>query len=244
MAQAIDATSSAGNTSGATLTFSHTCATGAVLFVGIFSYQSTNEVWGVTYNGVSMTRFYYGGGPVEGKFGYFYLTNPDSGAHNIVCTSNYSEGWMAGSISLTGVNTSSPINSDAETGATSGKTVTSTVTADTNGFVLGIGMNWSDLNNTTAASITSGTSVKSYKIKNKNWGIVGYITNAVTGSTDFTSVFTGGTGTHWSSSYAFATKNAVSGPANVKTINGLAKASVKTVNGLAIGSIKSINGLT
>lgn len=34
-----------------------------------------------------------------------------------------------------------------------------------------------------------------------------------------------------------------SGPANVKTINGLAKASVKTLNGLAIASVKTINGL-
>jgi len=35
-----------------------------------------------------------------------------------------------------------------------------------------------------------------------------------------------------------------SGPANLKSINGLAKASIKSRNGLAIGSIKSINGLS
>lgn len=38
--------------------------------------------------------------------------------------------------------------------------------------------------------------------------------------------------------------SAVSGPANVKTFNALAKASVKSYNGLAVSSIKSINGLT
>jgi hypothetical protein len=37
---------------------------------------------------------------------------------------------------------------------------------------------------------------------------------------------------------------AASGPANLKTVNGLAKASVKTVNGLAIASVKTVNGLT
>jgi hypothetical protein len=37
---------------------------------------------------------------------------------------------------------------------------------------------------------------------------------------------------------------AASGPANLKTINGLAKASVKTINGLAIASVKNWNGLT
>ena len=35
-----------------------------------------------------------------------------------------------------------------------------------------------------------------------------------------------------------------SGPANLKSINGLAKASIKSRNSLAIGSIKSINGLS
>jgi len=36
---------------------------------------------------------------------------------------------------------------------------------------------------------------------------------------------------------------AASGPANLKSYNGLAKASIKSINGLAIASIKSINGL-
>lgn len=36
---------------------------------------------------------------------------------------------------------------------------------------------------------------------------------------------------------------AASGPANLKTLNGLAKASVKTIDGLAIASVKTFNGL-
>ena len=35
-----------------------------------------------------------------------------------------------------------------------------------------------------------------------------------------------------------------SGPANLKTFNGLATASIKTINGLAIASVKSVNGMT
>ncbi|MEQ1646118.1 MAG: hypothetical protein ABL959_21885 [Pyrinomonadaceae bacterium] len=34
-----------------------------------------------------------------------------------------------------------------------------------------------------------------------------------------------------------------SGPANLKTVNGLAKASVKTIDGVAIASVKTVNGL-
>ena len=40
------------------------------------------------------------------------------------------------------------------------------------------------------------------------------------------------------------THTSVSGPVNLKTWNGLAKASVKTINGLAIASVKTVNGLS
>lgn len=40
------------------------------------------------------------------------------------------------------------------------------------------------------------------------------------------------------------TASGSSGPINLKTVNGLAKASVKTINGLAIASAKTYNGLT
>jgi hypothetical protein len=43
--------------------------------------------------------------------------------------------------------------------------------------------------------------------------------------------------------YLSVTYSTVSGPANLKTWNGLAKASVKTMNGLAIASVKTWNGL-
>ena len=43
--------------------------------------------------------------------------------------------------------------------------------------------------------------------------------------------------------YVTYTEGGAAGPANVKTVNGLAIASVKTVNGLAIASVKTINGL-
>lgn len=35
-----------------------------------------------------------------------------------------------------------------------------------------------------------------------------------------------------------------SGPANLKSVNGVAKASIKSINGVAIANIKSINGVT
>lgn len=49
---------------------------------------------------------------------------------------------------------------------------------------------------------------------------------------------------HWNGSMISFSPATASGPANVKSINGLAKASVKTINGLAIASVKTYNGLT
>ena len=46
------------------------------------------------------------------------------------------------------------------------------------------------------------------------------------------------------SPYFVAGEEAASGPANLKSWNGLAKASIKSRNGLAIADIKSINGLS
>ncbi|GAG85030.1 unnamed protein product, partial [marine sediment metagenome] len=34
------------------------------------------------------------------------------------------------------------------------------------------------------------------------------------------------------------------GPANIKSVNGVATASVKSINGIPIASVKSVNGIT
>lgn len=51
------------------------------------------------------------------------------------------------------------------------------------------------------------------------------------------------TPTTGTSRWGMVTTFAAAGPANVKTVDGLAIANVKTVNGLAIASVKTINGL-
>jgi hypothetical protein len=53
-------------------------------------------------------------------------------------------------------------------------------------------------------------------------------------STEVTALYNSGNGNQ----YPF-----VSGPANLKSFNGLAKSSIKSINGLAIASIKSVNSL-
>lgn len=62
----------------------------------------------------------------------------------------------------------------------------------------------------------------------------GVWTRALSGA-EITSLYNGGNG------FAYPY---VSGPTNVKTVDGVAIASVKTMNGVAIGSIKTINGVS
>lgn len=98
--------------------------------------------------------------------------------------------------------------------------------------------------NATGISAISKTSITKLAIRESNFD--------APDSAPGVAGFTGTDEAYCSSSDAAGTSNdpklvvtysTVSGPANLKTWNGLAKASVKSINGLAIGSTKSVNGL-
>lgn len=70
----------------------------------------------------------------------------------------------------------------------------------------------------------------------------GYLVVSSTGT--YEAEKTGITDRDWSACIAtYKGAAAAEGPANLKTVDGLAKASIKTADGLAIGSIKTWNGL-
>lgn len=105
MAVAFDASSSGQFASGLSVTVSHTCASGAMLvvFVG-YSFVAFTTVSGVTYNGVAMTSQ---GSVTNGsnqRLMVFTLTNPASGANNIVVSFNDNTSLAMGviGVSVTG----------------------------------------------------------------------------------------------------------------------------------------------
>lgn len=121
MSIAFDAAASSSG-SGTSLTYSHTCASGATLIVGVLA-QTGVTVSGVTYNGVSMTSV---GANVADGGGYsvtlWYLGSASSGANNIVITCGTSSAAIFGrSVSYTGCDTSSPLGA-SNSGTTSGTT--------------------------------------------------------------------------------------------------------------------------
>lgn len=98
-------------------------------------------------------------------------------------------------------------------------------------------------------SMTSGTTY--WAIVDGTWGptSTGLGMDQMSGDTFGTGEFRYYNGSNWVTrgagydSYFKEYYQAASGPANLKTVNGLAKASIKTIDGLAIASVKTYNGL-
>lgn len=133
-----NATSGGFQSSGTTLTFSHTVndATNGVLIVGAYTRNSgTATVTGVTYNGVAMTL------ARERREAIFnlvyssmwYLAAPATGANNVVVTFSATPPNNSGAIaaSFTGVDQTTPQDGGADNEATNQES-TVTVTSATN----------------------------------------------------------------------------------------------------------------
>lgn len=95
---AFDAFTDLGSTTGTTLTTAHTVTgTDPFLVVGVDGDVSTDNISGVTYNGVAMTqldKYHMFAGADRWAYA-FYLANPATGTHNVVISSNPS-GFIAG----------------------------------------------------------------------------------------------------------------------------------------------------
>lgn len=117
------------------LTYSHTNAgSDRALAVGIYHFNGSGNVSGVTYNGVSMTQL--GTVVADGSGGDVYLygiANPATGANNIVISESASMQIFATSVSYTGVDQSTPFPDVAISSSVAGTTFsisTTNVTVD------------------------------------------------------------------------------------------------------------------
>jgi len=238
MAIAVDSNNAGTNGStGTSLTWSHTCAAGAVLIVTVM-YQGNHTALSITYNGVAMTKssaVIYDGGDYSASI--WYLLSPSSGANDIVITKGNGKPIAGGSISFTGANTSAVGSHNTASGNDTSATVTVTTTGSGNGYVVDC------VNGINTFTITGGqTAIGNYPDfggDSVNDGAASY--EAYASGADPTASYSHSSQQWWI--VALEVMEAVTGPANVKTIQGLATASVKTVDGLAIASVKTINGL-
>lgn len=137
MAVAFDAvspTSSGASAAATNVSWTHTCTgSNLVLYVGVAVGISpdTGVTSTATYNSVSMTSIakIHSDNATAGYIELFRLINPPTGAHSVFVGVSSSSNILAGGVSVTGADQTTPeasVNSVAGVGTSAGQTVSST----------------------------------------------------------------------------------------------------------------------
>lgn len=209
------------------------------LVVSCHSSTSSTPASAVTYNGVSMTQI--GStitiSPGVAWLSLWYLINPASGSNNVVATKSAGENLSLAIASYTGVKQSGqPDASGSTTGSSTSPSRSITSIADNCWAIMAIA---GDGTGGTLSSSTGWTKRDSAFTR----GSIGDNNAAKTPAGSISQTGTLSTSQAWGVIQITIAPAVASGPASVKTVNGLAIASVKTKNDLAIASVKTINGL-
>lgn len=134
---AVDNTSNSGTfTIGTSFSWSHTTSgSDRVLVVGVTDGRNnTVRVTGVTYNGESLSSSAsVASGGLNASF--YYLANPDTGANTVQVSSAATLAGIAGAISVTGADTTDPID-DTDTSSGNGKSSSASLTTTQTNSVL------------------------------------------------------------------------------------------------------------
>src|SRR3990167_10464566 len=124
MAIAFDATASGNDDTSSTMSWNHTCTgSNLILVVGV-SLQDASladrqvSPDGITYNGVALTQIIEKDTPNDHSE-LWYLINPATGTHAVSVTTNGAcSGLNGGSVSLTGVDQTNPVDASNSGGGT------------------------------------------------------------------------------------------------------------------------------
>lgn len=224
-------------------TWSHT-VTGSNTYMyaaGLYEANAASDMTAMTYNAADMgtalgtTAFVAGSAGVET---YWDLINPATGANNVTLSFSSGGAHVGWSMSFSGAAQSGQPDGSSWNGensaSTASYTMNVTVTA-ANSLLAAI------LFGAAGNAITAGTNTTvGFDSVGTGEGATVYSSSAQSAGaktmnvTSTAQVFQSGT---------ISIAPVASGPANVKTWNGLAIASIKTFNGLATGSTKTVNGL-
>lgn len=242
MAIARDATTSASGSAGASpLTFAHTCTgTNLILWVATSVVVPNGvSISGVTYNSVAMTLAGTRRNPQANiEVSLWYLANPATGSNNVSITASGTDGSTVirgVSASYTGcAQTGIPDAVGGGTGTGTSFSQAVTTVADNCWTVAAVYGNGTPAVSTGSSELGHQPATARLLMADSN--------SAITPAGSYTMNFTQSVDDNRGQQVAsFAPL--VTGPVNVKTVDGLAIASVKTVDGLAVASVKTINGL-
>lgn len=98
------------STSSTSLSFSHTCAAGATLFVSV-AQRDAGNISAATYNSVAMTKAVTSAEASDFECSVYYLLSPATGANTVAFTTSATSRWIAAvAISFLGVDQATPID--------------------------------------------------------------------------------------------------------------------------------------
>ncbi len=175
---AVDAASNSGNQTTSSWSWSHTTAGGnRLLVVGVSAYDAnaSDSVTGITYGGQALTFIRRDSSAAHHLWSeLWYLANPPTGSNTVAVTLTGAPGGaVAGAVTFTGVDTSSPIEGNNGDGASSGASPSVSVTTVTaNAWLVGV---------IASEDIASGLSVGASQ--NEHWEQQVAITTATMGGT-------------------------------------------------------------
>jgi len=241
MAIAFGAAITGSNTTGTSYTVSSPNVSGSDTYgvVSTAGKQGTDTITGVTWNGVSMTKIVVRQVTGDRFIALWGLASPAAGTNNIVVTSSESNFIGVAAVYYTGAQSATAADSSSSgTNTASPITVSTTTVADhawlvaaASGVSEGAPSSW-------ATGTSRDTGAGSHGTADSN----GSKTPA--GSYSLSANFAAFPSNNHAMVIMSIAPYAASGPASMKTWNGLAAASVKTMDGLAIASTKTWNGLT
>lgn len=241
MAIAIDNTTY-GAVSGLAATISHQVIgnTNTALSVNFYNNASGDPVTSVTYNGVSMTRATYvenASAPFRAGSFQYVLLNPPQGTYNVVINAGSGFAGSAWIRSYTGVDqTAFNAGTQATTNTANGTSITTTLTVPAGAWGVSCVRQ-----GTGATTLTGGTNSTIIPTMEANQGALD--TNGPFPSSGSQSMTTNSSGSGQLQQGMFYFAEAPSNLANLKTLDGIAKANIKTIDGIAIANVKTYNGI-
>lgn len=233
--------SSVGHATSTSLSWSHPIDAASNLILVAISHEDTTGPTSVTVGGEATTFVNTTRTGADGRTSTYKLVNPPTGNQTITASFAGSKNIIGGATDYAGADTTTlGATSVSNNDGSSSRGITLNVQKVGSILFLAVGGGGSTID---SINEDSGTQEWFYDFGgNALKGEGASKTTLATGNQTIT-FSTSPANSIWWVICGIEVLEGASGPANVKTIVGLAKASVKTKNGLVIGSIKTVNGL-
>lgn len=228
-------------------TDSYTVGATASLLIVFHVYNTTagpSTETTATWNGNNMTAITGLNAIVAYTVGYkftaWYMTNPDTGTHNVVTGTTNSEYQQAYIYSYIGTDTTSAVidgtNAYGPTGSASAISSNITVTAS-NCWIVALGIN------AAASAGFTGSGAITKLLYTGSMTAMTADSNGTVGTGSIAYGFTGANGAAEGNLFGVSIAPYVAaGPTNLKSYDGNVKANIKSMDGNAIANVKSFDG--